>query len=52
SYEHFVDVMLYGRKALTLKYVMAILNSKEIKEWSKAKEDNREGLYVRGRTNR
>ncbi|GKC92127.1 hypothetical protein Tco_1157569 [Tanacetum coccineum] len=52
SYEHFVDTLLYGREALTLDDVMATLNSKEIKEMSKAKRDNGEGLYVRGRTDR
>nr|GEY75957.1 retrovirus-related Pol polyprotein from transposon TNT 1-94 [Tanacetum cinerariifolium] len=50
SYKHFVDTLIYGREALTLKDVMATLNSKEIKEKSKAKGDNGEGLYVRGRT--
>nr|GEX18967.1 retrovirus-related Pol polyprotein from transposon TNT 1-94 [Tanacetum cinerariifolium] len=50
SYEHFVDTFLYGWKALTLEGVMATLNSKEIKERSKAKGDDGEGLYVRGRT--
>ncbi|GKC36823.1 retrovirus-related pol polyprotein from transposon TNT 1-94, partial [Tanacetum coccineum] len=52
SYEHFVDTLLYGREALTLEDVMATLNSKEIKERSKAKGDDDEGLYVRGRTDR
>nr|GFD34143.1 retrovirus-related Pol polyprotein from transposon TNT 1-94 [Tanacetum cinerariifolium] len=52
SYEHFVDTMLYGKEALTLEDVMATLNSKEIKERSKAKGDNGQGLYVRGRTDR
>ncbi|GJW02661.1 retrotransposon protein, putative, ty1-copia subclass [Tanacetum coccineum] len=52
SYEHFVDTLLYGREALTLEDVMTILNSKKIKERSKAKGDDGEGLYVRGRTDR
>nr|GEX04662.1 zinc finger, CCHC-type [Tanacetum cinerariifolium] len=52
SYEHFVNTLLYGRKALTLKDVMATLNSKEIKERLKAKGDDGEGLYVRRRTDR
>nr|GEV81072.1 zinc finger, CCHC-type [Tanacetum cinerariifolium] len=52
SYEHFVDTLLYRREALTLEDVMATLNSKEIKERSKAKGDDGEGLYVRGRTDR
>ncbi|GJT44281.1 retrotransposon protein, putative, ty1-copia subclass [Tanacetum coccineum] len=52
SYEHFVATLLYGREALTLEDVMATLNSKEIKERSKAKGDDGEGLYVRGRTDR
>nr|GEX52288.1 retrovirus-related Pol polyprotein from transposon TNT 1-94 [Tanacetum cinerariifolium] len=52
SYEHFVDTLLYRREALTLKDVMATLNSKEIKERSKANGDDGEGLYVRGLTDR
>nr|GEY93309.1 retrovirus-related Pol polyprotein from transposon TNT 1-94 [Tanacetum cinerariifolium] len=52
SHEHFVDTLLYGREELTLEDVMATLNSKEIKERYKAKGDDGEGLYVRGRTDR
>nr|GEY66996.1 zinc finger, CCHC-type [Tanacetum cinerariifolium] len=44
--------LLYGREALTLEDVMATLNSNEIKERSKAKGDDGEGLYVRRRTYR
>nr|GEX27917.1 retrovirus-related Pol polyprotein from transposon TNT 1-94 [Tanacetum cinerariifolium] len=52
SYEHFVDILLYGQEALTLEDVTATLNSKEIKERSTARGVNGEGLYVRGRTDR
>ncbi|GJX66939.1 hypothetical protein Tco_0302666 [Tanacetum coccineum] len=52
SYEHFVDTLLYGREALTLEDVMATLNLNKIKERSKAKGGDGEGLYVKGRTNR
>nr|GEX26554.1 ribonuclease H-like domain-containing protein [Tanacetum cinerariifolium] len=52
SYEHFVDTLLYEQEALTLRDVIAKLNSKKIKERSKAKGDDGEGLYVRGRTDR
>ncbi|GJZ18873.1 retrovirus-related pol polyprotein from transposon TNT 1-94 [Tanacetum coccineum] len=45
SYEHFVDTLLYGWEALTLEDVIATLNSKEIKERSKTKGDDGEGLY-------
>nr|GEY50390.1 retrovirus-related Pol polyprotein from transposon TNT 1-94 [Tanacetum cinerariifolium] len=51
SYEHFVDTLLYGREALTFEDMMAKLNSKEIKERSKAKGDDGEGLYVRLKRN-
>ncbi|GKA06698.1 retrovirus-related pol polyprotein from transposon TNT 1-94 [Tanacetum coccineum] len=58
--EHIDDIIrtlcgylaLWNGKALTLEDVMATLNSKEIKERSKAKGDDGEGLYVRGRTDR
>nr|GFC99073.1 zinc finger, CCHC-type [Tanacetum cinerariifolium] len=52
SYEHFVDTLLYELEALTLEDVMATLNSKEIKEMSKVKGDDDEGLYMRRRTDR
>nr|GEW01016.1 retrotransposon protein, putative, Ty1-copia subclass [Tanacetum cinerariifolium] len=52
SYEHFMDTLLYGREALTLEDAIATLNSKEIKEKSKAKGDDGEGLYVWGKTDR
>nr|GFA01931.1 retrovirus-related Pol polyprotein from transposon TNT 1-94 [Tanacetum cinerariifolium] len=52
SYEHFVDTLLYGREALTLKDVMRTLNSKKIKERSKSKGDDGKGLYMRGRIDR
>ncbi|GJS42266.1 retrovirus-related pol polyprotein from transposon TNT 1-94 [Tanacetum coccineum] len=52
SYKNFVDTLLYRGEDLTLKDVMATLNSKEIKERTKAKGDDGEGLYVRERTDR
>nr|GEV42010.1 retrovirus-related Pol polyprotein from transposon TNT 1-94 [Tanacetum cinerariifolium] len=52
SYKHFVVTFLYVREALILEGVMATLNSKEIKEMSKAKGDDGEGIYVRGKTDR
>nr|GEZ35363.1 retrovirus-related Pol polyprotein from transposon TNT 1-94 [Tanacetum cinerariifolium] len=52
SYGHFVDTLFYGQEALTLEDTMATLNSKKIKERSKVKEDDGEGLYMRGRTDR
>ncbi|GKF15471.1 retrovirus-related pol polyprotein from transposon TNT 1-94, partial [Tanacetum coccineum] len=47
-----MDTLLYGREELTLEDVMATLNSKEIKERYKAKGDDGDVLYVRGRTDR
>nr|GEW28761.1 retrovirus-related Pol polyprotein from transposon TNT 1-94 [Tanacetum cinerariifolium] len=52
SYEHFVNTLLFGQEALTLEDMMATLNLKEIKKMSKAKGDEGERLYVRGRTDR
>nr|GFB67488.1 retrovirus-related Pol polyprotein from transposon TNT 1-94 [Tanacetum cinerariifolium] len=52
SYKYFMDTLLYGQEVLTLEDVMATLNSKEIKKRSKAKMDDGEGFYVRGRTDR
>nr|GEW35058.1 retrovirus-related Pol polyprotein from transposon TNT 1-94 [Tanacetum cinerariifolium] len=45
-----LDYQILRQEALTLEDVMATLNSKEIKERSKAEEDNGEGLCVRRRT--
>nr|GEX88795.1 hypothetical protein [Tanacetum cinerariifolium] len=52
SNEHFMDTLIYGWVTLTLEDVMATLNPKEIKERSKAKGDDGERLYVRGRSDR
>nr|GEZ71225.1 retrovirus-related Pol polyprotein from transposon TNT 1-94 [Tanacetum cinerariifolium] len=52
SCKHFVDTLLYEQEALTLEDVMATLNLKEIKERSKAKGGDGDGLYVRERTDR
>nr|GFB96600.1 retrovirus-related Pol polyprotein from transposon TNT 1-94 [Tanacetum cinerariifolium] len=50
SYEHFVETLLYGRKSLTMKDVLATLNSRELKKRIRGtKEEIGDGLYVRGR---
>ncbi|GKD25189.1 hypothetical protein Tco_1231403, partial [Tanacetum coccineum] len=50
SYENFVDTLLYGRKSLTMKDVLATLNLKELKKRAEGtKEEIDDGLYVRGR---
>nr|GEV32987.1 retrovirus-related Pol polyprotein from transposon TNT 1-94 [Tanacetum cinerariifolium] len=51
SYKNFVETLLYGREYLTMEDVMATLNSKELKKRTEGtKEDNGDGLYVRGRS--
>ncbi|GJS19267.1 hypothetical protein Tco_0447899, partial [Tanacetum coccineum] len=50
SYENFVETLLYGKESLTIKDVLATLNSKELKKRTKGtKEETSDGLYVRGR---
>ena len=47
SYEHFVDVMMYGRmQTLTMDEVKAALNSKELKKKFEAKSESE---AIRGR---
>ncbi|GJW43209.1 hypothetical protein Tco_0072008 [Tanacetum coccineum] len=51
SYENFVKTLLHGRESLTMEDVLATLNSKELKKRTEGtKEDNGDGLYVRGRS--
>nr|GEU29946.1 retrovirus-related Pol polyprotein from transposon TNT 1-94 [Tanacetum cinerariifolium] len=51
SYENFVETLLYGRESLTMKDVLATLNSKELKKRTEStKEEAGDGLYVRGRS--
>nr|GEW40168.1 zinc finger, CCHC-type [Tanacetum cinerariifolium] len=50
SYENFVETLLYGRESLTMKDVLAILNSRELKKRTEGtKKETGDGLYVRGR---
>ncbi|GJU65218.1 zinc finger, CCHC-type containing protein [Tanacetum coccineum] len=51
SYENFMETLLYGRESLTMKNVLAILNSRELKKRIEGtKEETGDGLYVRGRS--
>nr|GEV36289.1 retrovirus-related Pol polyprotein from transposon TNT 1-94 [Tanacetum cinerariifolium] len=50
SYENLVETLLYGRESLTMKDVLATLNSRELKKRTQGtKEEAGDGLYVRGR---
>ncbi|GJV54301.1 hypothetical protein Tco_1450042 [Tanacetum coccineum] len=52
SYENFIKTLLYGKESLTIKDVLATLNSKELKKRTKGtKEETGDGLYVKGRSN-
>ncbi|GJZ70984.1 retrovirus-related pol polyprotein from transposon TNT 1-94, partial [Tanacetum coccineum] len=52
SYEKFMETLLYGRESLTMEDVLATLNSRELKKRTKGtKEEDDDGLYVRGRSN-
>nr|GEW84716.1 hypothetical protein [Tanacetum cinerariifolium] len=48
SYENFMETLLYGKESLTMKDVLATLNSRESKKRTKGtKEEAGDGLYVR-----
>nr|GEY40207.1 retrovirus-related Pol polyprotein from transposon TNT 1-94 [Tanacetum cinerariifolium] len=50
SYENFVDTLSCGSESLTMEDVLATLNSRELKKKTEGtKEENGDGLYVRGR---
>nr|GEZ06947.1 hypothetical protein [Tanacetum cinerariifolium] len=49
SYGNFVETLLYGRESLTMKDVLATLNSRELKKRTEGtKKETGDGLYVRG----
>nr|GEX50640.1 zinc finger, CCHC-type [Tanacetum cinerariifolium] len=49
SYGNFVETLLYVRESLTMKDVLATLNSRELKKRTEGtKKETGDGLYVRG----
>ncbi|GKD91254.1 zinc finger, CCHC-type containing protein [Tanacetum coccineum] len=51
SYENFMETLLYGRESLTMKDVLATLNSRELMKRNEGtKEETGNGLYVRRRS--
>ncbi|RDY05996.1 hypothetical protein CR513_10086, partial [Mucuna pruriens] len=48
SYEHFVDIMMFGKKSLTMEKVQIALASKELTTEVDTKDTNAENLTARG----
>lgn len=50
SYEHFVDILLYGRQTLTLKDIKNALESTDLKKRTEDRDQNQgEGLVAKFR---